>query len=169
MMGSLNQQVGDYRQAEKDYRNAIKVESNIAGPRTNLALLLDAKLRVMKTEAERERAVEEIKNLRREENRLLKVDVERAKDLPNTHSLHYSYAMSCYLQDDLETATKHLQIALDQQPKSEQYLQAMTLILEKMEQFEKAGRMVDRLLELAPDNIGYQQLKKRILQNLKKE
>jgi len=45
----------------------------------------------------------------------------------------------------------------------------MTLILEKMEQFEKAGRMVDRLLELAPDNIGYQQLKKRILQNLKKE
>ena len=169
MMGSLNQQVGDYRQAEKDYRNAIKVESNIAGPRTNLALLLDAKLRVMKTEAERGRAMEEIKNLRREENRLLKVDVERAKDLPNTHSLHYSYAMSCYLQDDLETATKHLQIALDQQPKSEQYLQAMTLILEKMEQFEKAGRMVDRLLELAPDNIGYQQLKKRILQNLKKE
>lgn len=169
MMGSLNQQVGDYRQAEKDYRNAIKVESNIAGPRTNLALLLDAKLRVMTTEAERGRAMEEIKNLRREENRLLKVDVERAKDLPNTHSLHYSYAMSCYLQDDLETATKHLQIALDQQPKSEQYLQAMTLILEKMEQFEKAGRMVDRLLELAPDNIGYQQLKKRILQNLKKE
>lgn len=169
MMGSLSQQVGDYRQAEKDYRNAIKVESNIAGPRTNLALLLDAKLRVMTTEAERERAMEEIKNLRREENRLLKVDVERAKDLPNTHSLHYSYAMSCYLQDDLETATKHLQIALDQQPKSEQYLQAMTLILEKMEQFEKAGRMVDRLLELAPDNIGYQQLKKRILQNLKKE
>ena len=169
MMGSLNQQVGDYRQAEKDYRNAIKVESNIAGPRTNLALLLDAKLRVMTTEAERGRAMEEIKNLRREENRLLKVDVERAKDLPNTHSLHYSYAMSCYLQDDLETTTKHLQIALDQQPKSEQYLQAMTLILEKMEQFEKAGRMVDRLLELAPDNIGYQQLKKRILQNLKKE
>ena len=169
MMGSLNQQVGDYRQAEKDYRNAIKVESNIAGPRTNLALLLDAKLRVMTTEAERGRAMEEIKNLRREENRLLKVDVERAKDLPNTHSLHYSYAMSCYLQDDLETATKHLQIALDQQPKNEQYLQAMTLILEKMEQFEKAGRMVDRLLELAPDNIGYQQLKKRILQNLKKE
>ena len=169
MMGSLSQQVGDYRQAEKDYRNAIKVESNIAGPRTNLALLLDAKLRVMTTEAERERAMEEIKNLRREENRLLKVDVERAKDLPNTHSLHYSYAMSCYLQDDLETTTKHLQIALDQQPKSEQYLQAMTLILEKMEQFEKAGRMVDRLLELAPDNIGYQQLKKRILQNLKKE
>ena len=169
MMGSLSQQVGDYRQAEKDYRNAIKVESNIAGPRTNLALLLDAKLRVMTTEAERGRAMEEIKNLRREENRLLKVDVERAKDLPNTHSLHYSYAMSCYLQDDLETATKHLQIALDQQPKSEQYLQAMTLILEKMEQFEKAGRMVDRLLELAPDNIGYQQLKKRILQNLKKE
>ena len=169
MMGSLNQQVGDYRQAEKDYRNAIKVESNIAGPRTNLALLLDAKLRVMTTEAERGRAMKEIKNLRREENRLLKVDVERAKDLPNTHSLHYSYAMSCYLQDDLETATKHLQIALDQQPKSERYLQAMTLILEKMEQFEKAGRMVDRLLELAPDNIGYQQLKKRILQNLKKE
>ena len=162
IMGSINQQVGDYSQAEKDYRNAIKVESNIAGPRTNLAILLEAKLQVMKTEADRERTSKEIKGLRLKENELLKVDVERAKDLPNTHSLHYSYAMSCYLQGDLEITKKHLGIALNQQPQSEQYLQAMALVLEKMEEFEAASRMVDRLLERAPDNIGYQQLKVRI-------
>ena len=39
----------------------------------------------------------------------------------------------------------------------------MTLFLEKIEDFEQANETVDRLLKIAPDNAGYQQIKVRIL------
>lgn len=165
MMASLNERIGDVVQAEKDYRNAIKVEPNIAGPRTNLTLLLDSKRQSLESEAEREQVSQEIKALRLEENQLLAVDVDRAKDLPNTHGLHYSYAMSCYLQEDFEKTKKHIQIALDQQPESQQYLQAMALLLEKLEEYEQASQYLDRLLKVAPGNRGYQQMK---MQNMLK-
>lgn len=166
MQGGLNQQLGDFSQAEQDYRNAIRVEPNIPGPRTNLALLLDAKQRVLPAAADREQAAEEADRLRREEHALLKVDIERAKDLPNTHALHYGYAMASYLQEEYDETKKHLGIALEQQPESEQYLQAMALFLEKIKEFKQADQMVDRLLEIAPDNAGYQQMKRQALQNL---
>ena len=169
MLGGLNQQMGDFSQAEKDYRNAIQVEPNIPGPRTNLALLLDAKQQSLPTAGQRDKIAEEIKRLRKEEHELLKVDVERAKDLPNTHALHYGYAMSSYLQDDYDETKKHLTIALEQQPENEQYLQAMALFLEKIKEFEQADQMIDRLLKIAPDNRGYQQMKIQSQQNLKSQ
>ena len=112
MLGGLNQQMGDNNQAEKDYRNAIRVEPNIPGPRTNLALLLDSKQRSTPAAAERDKLAQEAKRLRREEHELYKIDVQRAKDLANTHGLHYSYAMSSYLQDEYDETRKHLTIAL---------------------------------------------------------
>ena len=128
-----------------------------------------AKRAGLKTKAEQEEVSREIKALRLEENKLLAVDVQRAKDLQNTDGLHFSYAMSCYLLDDFEKAKKHIKIALDQQPESQQYLQAVTLLLEKMEEFEAASQYVDRLLKMDPSNRGYQQMKMRILLNMKKQ
>ena len=77
--------------------------------------------------------------------------------------------MSCYLQNDFEKAKKHIKIALGQQPERQQYLQAMTLLLEKLEEFEAANQYIDRLLKLDPSNRGYQQIKMRILFNMKKQ
>ena len=168
MMADLNDRIGNFDQAENDYRNAIKIQPNVSGPRTNLARLL-AKRAGLKTKAEQEEVSREIKALRLEENKLLAVDVQRAKDLQNTDGLHFSYAMSCYLLDDFEKAKKHIKIALDQQPESQQYLQAVTLLLEKMEEFEAASQYVDRLLKMDPSNRGYQQIKMRILLNMKKQ
>ena len=169
MLGGLNQQMGDYEQAEKDYRNAIRVEPNIPGPRTNLALLLDSKQLSIQKPAERNKMIEEVKRLRQEEHALLKIDVERAKDLPNTDALHYGYAMSAYLQEDYDETKKHLAIALEQQPENEQYLQAMALFLEKVKEYQQADQMVNRLLEIAPDNAVYQQMKVQALRNLMRE
>ena len=168
MLGGLNQQLGDYRQAEKDYRNAIRVEPNIPGPRTNLALLLDAKQQVVSA-SERSKLAEEVKRLRKEEHELLKIDVLRAKDLANTHALHYGYAMSSYLQEDFDETKKHLGIALEQQPENEQYLQAMVLFLEKIEEFKQADQMMDRLLKIDPENAVYRQMKDNALRNLMRE
>jgi len=169
MLGSLNEQIGDFPQAEKDYRNAIKVEPNIPGPRVNLAFLLDAKQQSMKTPAERNKVIEEVKKLRREEHALLKVDVERAKDLPNTHPLHYGYAMSAFVQGDYDETKTHLGIALEQQPENEQYLQAMALFLERIKEYKQADQMMDRLLKIAPDNPVYKQMKIQNLQNWTRE
>ena len=169
MLGGLNQQAGDYKQAEKDYRNAIRVEPNIPGPRTNLALLLDAKQRSTPAAVQRDKLADEVRRLRKEEHELLKVDIQRAKDLSNTHGLHYSYAMSSYLQDEYDETKKHLTIALEQQPENEQYLQAMALFLEKIKEFERADQMIDRLLKIAPDNRSYQQMKIQAQQNLKSQ
>ncbi len=165
MMASLNERIGDFVQAEKDYRNAIKIEPNVPGPRTNLTVLLEAKRQSLKDAAARERVSQEIQALRLAENKLLAVDVERAKDLSNTHGLHYSYAMSCYLQEDFDNAKKHMKIALGQQPESQQYLQALSLLLDKLEEYEEAGKYLDRLLKVAPGNRGYQQMK---MQNMLK-
>ena len=168
MVADLNDRIGNFDQAERDYRNAIKIQPNVSGPRTNLTRLL-AKRAERKTKAEQEEVLQEIKALRLEENKLLAVDVERAKDLQNTDGLHFSYAMSCYLLDDFEKAKKHIKIALDQQPESQQYLQAMTLLLEKLEESEAAIQYVDRLLKMDPSNRGYQQIKMRILLNMKNQ
>ena len=169
MLGSLNQQMREYVQAEENYRTAIRVEPNITGPRTNLALLLDAKQQSMPKAADRDKAAEEVKKLRKEEYELLKIDVQRSEDLANTHALHYGYAMSSYLQNEYDETKKHLTIALDQQPENEQYLQAMALFLEKIKEFEQADQMIDRLLKIAPDDRSYQQMKIQAQQNLKSQ
>ena len=169
MKGGINQLIGDFSQAEKDYRNAIRVGPNTPGPRTNLALLLDSKQRSMQTPAARNKVIEEVKRLRREEHELLRIDVERAKNLPDTHALHYGYAMSSFVQGDYDETEKHLAIALEQQPENERYLQAMALFLERIKEYKQADQMMDRLLKIDPENAVYQKMKDNALRNLKRE
>ena len=169
IMANFHEKIRDFSQAEKNYRNAIKIEPYVSGARGNLAVLLEAKRRTVKNEAERQQLAQEIKALRLAENKLLAVDVERAKDLPNTHALHFNYALSCYSQQDYEKAKKHIKIAFEQQPQSQQYLYAMVYVSEKLDEYEEANRYVDLLLKIAPGNRDYQEAKRRILLKLKKE
>ena len=169
VLGSLSEQIGNFGQAEKNYRDAIQVDPNVAGTRRNLAVLLTRKMQVVPTAAERDQIAAEIKELRKQEHELLKVDVERAKNIANAHALHYDYAMSAYIQEDFDETKKHLAIALAQQPDDQQYLQAMALFLAKIKEFKEANAIIDRLLIMDPDNVGYQQMKLEVLRNLKNE
>jgi len=169
VLGSLSEQIGNFGEAEKNYRNAIQVDPNIAGARRNLAVLLTRKMQVVPTAAERDQIAAEIKELRKQEHELLKVDVERAKNIANAHALHYDYAMSAYIQEDFDETKKHLAIALAQQPDDQQYLQAMALFLAKIKEFKEANAIIDRLLIMDPDNVGYRQMKLEALRNLKNE
>jgi len=150
VLGSLSEQIGNFGEAEKNYRNAIQVDPNIAGARRNLAVLLTRKMQVVPTAAERDQIAAEIKELRKQEHELLKVDVERAKNIANAHALHYDYAMSAYIQEDFDETKKHLAIALAQQPDDQQYLQAMALFLAKIKEFKEANAIIDRLLIMDP-------------------
>ena len=91
-----------------DYRNAIRVEPNISRARGRIWLSfwtpssrLDAGSRNVDKVA-----LKRPSRLRKEEHELLKIDVQRAKDLPNTHALHYGYAMSAYVTRATTTKPK---------------------------------------------------------------
>lgn len=149
------------RRAEKNYRDAIRVDPNVTGPRANLAAILEIKARMAASNKIREELVAEIEKLRSDEHNLLKVDLRRAEKIAGTHALHYRYAMSCYLQNDLDGTEKHLKIAVDQQPDNASYLSALAAYFLHVQNFAEANKVADRLLEIDPNNEGYLQIKRQ--------
>jgi tetratricopeptide (TPR) repeat protein len=147
------------RISENNYRDAIRVDPNVTGPRANLAALLEAKTRMAASEKIRNALVAEIDKLRTEEHNLLKIDIRRAESIPGTHALHYRFAMSCYLQNDLSNTEKHLKIAVGQQPKEVSYLAALAAYYLHVKKRDEASTVVDQLLEIDPNNKGFQQMK----------
>lgn len=164
-LASLYEMLGQMDRAEESYRTAISVEPNVSGARVNLAVLLEQKTQVLRSQAmamaqqgEREKFQSLMQNvqslgqqaaqLRKEEHRLLAVDVKRAEGLSNTHLLHYRYAMSCYLQKEFELTEKHLKIALSQQPDSQDYLAALVAFYEFDGQPDKVAEYNRRLNEV---------------------
>ena len=125
MLADLYQLTGELTKAMDSYRTAIVVEPNLAGPRANLAYLLDAQVNQLRaqmrpngnpTSAEQlselndriQLLAGESAKLRGQEHALLRKDLERSEGLPGTHGLHYRFAMSSYLQNDLSATEKHL-------------------------------------------------------------
>jgi tetratricopeptide (TPR) repeat protein len=161
---SRKERDGYLRRAETNYRDAIRVEPNVTGPRANLAAILETKVRMAASNQIRQELVAEIENLRSQEHELLKVDIRRAAKIAGTHALHYRYAMSCYLQDDLDLTEKHLKIAVDQQPENAAYLSALAAYYLHVKNFPKADEVADRLLEIEPSNEGYLQIKRQSAQ-----
>ena len=161
---SRKERDGYLRRAETNYRDAIRVEPNVTGPRANLAAILETKVRMAASNQIRQELVAEIENLRSQEHELLKVDIRRAAKIAGTHALHYRFAMSCYLQDDLDLTEKHLKIAVDQQPENAAYLSALAAYYLHVKNFPKADEVADRLLEIEPSNEGYLQIKRQSAQ-----
>jgi len=185
MLGGLHEMLDDLERAKDDYRAAITVEPNLAGPRSNLAAVLDAEVRQMEREIRqmrpsgsmnvadlqqmRERmrrrgeqmirSAQTVERLRLEEHQLLAIDVARAEDLQDTHGLHYRYAMSCFVQKDIESTEKHLLEAYTQAPDNSAYQMGMATFYVHVEDGEKAMVYVDKLLEGDPQHPGYRSLR----------
>jgi Tfp pilus assembly protein PilF len=174
-LASLAEMLGKEEQAINHYRTAMKVEPYMAGPRANLAALFDdqkTRLETQRTQsvnegnaagattlAEKIQQLErQIQQLRIQEHELLKRDIERVAALSNTHSLHYRYAMSCYLQGDNAGVEKHLLEANRQAPNDTLYLLGMATYYVQEKQPEPAKRYILRLLELEPNHAGYKKL-----------
>lgn len=109
------------------------------------------------TEADRlqRRAAE----LRVEEQPLLERD---AKLAPHNSAIQHRLGMCAYLNGDLDLAEASLRRAVELDGDSPRYTLMLALLLEKREKFGEALRWADRLLELAPDNPGYRQLRENI-------
>ena len=185
MLGGLHEMLGDRERAKGDYRAAITVEPNLAGPRSNLAAILDAEvqqteqeirqmrpsgrmdatqLQQMRDRMRRQgeqmiRSAQTVERLRLEEHQLLTIDVERAKDLQETHGLHYRYAMSCFVQKDIESTKKHLLEAYTQAPDNPVYQMGLATYYVHVEDGEKAMGYIEQLLESDPRHPGYRSLR----------
>ncbi len=176
MLAGIYESQNDASRATDAYRTAIMVEPNLTGPRSNLAAMLDAQADALRQQLRSQasdgvpagqlksltqqlsRLAEESVRLRKEEHELLKKDIERSEGLPGTHGLHYRFAMSSYMQQDLEATEKHLLEANRLEPGVPAYLLGLATFYLQQQQPELAAEYVNQLIKLDPEHPGYQSL-----------
>lgn len=121
---SLCEQRGKIPEAIAAYQTAIRVEPNMAGPRTNLAALLD-EVGQQGDDQARARAAQ----LRRDELPLLARDSKLA---PENAVVQYRYGLALYLDGQLQEALGQLQRAVELAPEMRDYQLALQLLQEKL-------------------------------------
>jgi len=147
-LGLLYANQGKTEDSVDEYRTAIRLEPSVAGPRSNLAGLL-----------EQQGMTEEVRKLREEEAEILARD---AKLLPNNATIHYRLGLAYYLIGRQEEATTALERAYTLDPTVPDFLMTLTLLYEKQQQWAKAIDAADRLTRLQPGNPMYLQIQQRI-------
>jgi Flp pilus assembly protein TadD len=165
-LGVLYESLARDQQAIDAYRTAIRIEPGLAGPRSNLAALLERLLQQQAATASRRPLPprmrnyhEEIERLRAEELELLARD---ARLLPDSAVIQYRFGLAAYLNGRLEDAEQALRRAVELEPNNEQFLLAAALLYEKFKRWDEARQMVQRLLKLQPNDPSAQQLRQRI-------
>ncbi len=141
----LAERQGDYRQAEQCYRDAMRVQPLVTGPRSNLANLL----------AERLNRPQEAAELWREELEFMRRDAELA---PGNPLVQYRLGLNYYLNGRLEEAREALQSATNLQPGNVRYALTLALLYQKLTRWDDAIAQTRRLIQLEPDNPSHRQL-----------
>jgi tetratricopeptide (TPR) repeat protein len=171
-LGGLRERMGQMNQAADSYQTAIRLQPNLTGPRSSLAYIYENKVQSLqqKGQANRSEAAQKqiqnlnsrIAELRQKDHELLGIDVQRATGLPGVDALHYRYGMSCYLQNDLAGAEKHLKIANEMAPEQEGYLMGLATFFLQQQNGVEAEKYVSKLLKFNPEHPGYIGLKKQL-------
>jgi Flp pilus assembly protein TadD len=179
--GSLYERLGRINDAIASYRNAMSVQPELTGPRSNLAALLDLKASQLNGEirqlasqrqlskSQRDALVAKIellnsqsKDLRAQEHVRLGRDIKRVENVTGAHFLHYRYGMSNYLQGDTDAALKHLKLAVEKAPENPTYLLGLATFYLQMGNVDAARPLIEELLKLDPQNASYQMLMKQL-------
>ncbi len=147
----MAEQEGRMQSAIESYRQAIRVEPNVTGARTNLVALLERNLNSRPAgsvdEATTRKLQAEISELRATELKLLARDVNL---LPQAASIQYRYGLALYVDGQKDKALTHLLRAGELEPSNYEYVQAITLMYKSMRNWEEATRWAQKLIELAP-------------------
>lgn len=182
-IGNIAEGTGDFRKAKRMYRQAVRIEPHVSGPRRNLARILDSEAQQLDRQirsmaqqgikggepiiAQIAKLSQEIQRLRNEELEIMKVDVQRAGDDPNAHGLHYFLGMELYLSGEIQGAEKSLLKAVELSPQSEQYLYGLAVFYQAFDRWEEAAEYCQKLLDLAPSNVPYTELMQQIREKRK--
>jgi tetratricopeptide (TPR) repeat protein/nitrate/TMAO reductase-like tetraheme cytochrome c subunit len=174
-LGSVYEMLGQVDKAKQSYETAMNVAPDTIGARANLAAILDLDVSLLQqqqasleqnnmpkqvelTGEKISQLQKRIEQLRQREHQLIKKDLDRSSGLANTDGLHYRYAMSCYLQDQLDEAETHLLKAYEINPDVPTYLIALASFYQKKENWEKATEYAEKLIALHPAHPGYRNL-----------
>lgn len=130
---------GDLDAAIGHLRDAIRMESYLTGPRSELARMLSA----------RGGASGEVQSLREEEAKLLRRDTEL---LPDQASPHYRLGMLLYLLGRHAEAVESLEEACRLEPESFDNLTALALLQEQQRQWGDAIRTLKQMNRLRPND-----------------
>ena len=167
-LGLLAEQIGKPQQAIEHYRDALRLEPQATGPRSNLAVLYD----VMADSVSGERLTPEDEKLkeswrqqatkmREEELPLLLRDADL---LPKEPSLQYRSGLALYMADRNEEALERIRRAVDLSPEEAQYRTTLVLLLQKMKKFTDAIDALRPLLDRQPNDPGLSQLLRQLQQ-----
>ncbi|MFC1757423.1 tetratricopeptide repeat protein [Planctomycetota bacterium] len=138
------------QKAVEHYQNAIRVQPDVTGPRSNLSGVLEKLGRT-----------DQVAKLRAEELTLLERDSGIA---PNVAVVQYRYGLALYMNDRFDDAATVIEKACDLAPESAEYRYMLTALLQKLERYDEALRHADRLLQLQPENPTFHQLRSQLLQ-----
>ncbi len=145
-LATLDRRQGRVESAMKHLTAAIALEPYLAGPRKELASLMQ----------EHGGDAAEIRRLQTEEANLLERD---AKLAPNNAEIQYQLGLLRYTLDDYDRAEVALQQACDKSPRSYDYRMALALLQEKqyeltgnVSKFEAAIGSLTKLHELNPED-----------------
>ena len=149
--GVLNEQLGLSNKAERAYRRAIQLDPAVAGPRSNLAALL-----------EQHGDSEQARRLREEEEQRLARDVSL---LPENAMLHYRLGLLRYILGRASGVEEELLHAVELEPRSTEFLLTLTLWYEKQQRWPEAVRYARRLVTLESNNDMF----RRVLDNMEQQ
>lgn len=165
--GLLAEQQGRQQEAIRQYQAAIAVEPGVAGPRTNLAALLERNMPAPVSAASRStdtEAEQVVRRLRKEELQLLARDVQL---LPEAAAIQYRYGLALYVEGNSEAAVEHLIKAAQLAPDDATYAQAVCLLFESLQRWSEAMDWAEEGLRRSGGASEYQLLKARIEQGHK--
>lgn len=137
--------------AAEHYRNAIRVQPDVTGPRSNLAGVLE----------QLGKPPEQIAKLRAQELKLLERDAKLATDVA---VVQYRYGLALYLNKKLEESVRVIRRACQLAPESVEYRYMLTGLLQRLGRYKEALVEIERLIQLQPHNQSFQGLKAQLQQ-----
>jgi tetratricopeptide (TPR) repeat protein len=149
-LAELYRSQGNTAKSIASLRDAIRMEPYLSGPRSEVARMLE----------QAGQGVEEIRRLREEEIELLLRDSEL---LPESGRPHYQRGMLLYLLERSDEALKALEEACRVEPRSFDYLMALTLLYEQEGARAKAIETLRKMDALRPNDPMVANLLQRIM------
>jgi tetratricopeptide (TPR) repeat protein len=149
-LAELYRSQGNAAKSIASLRDAIRMEPYLSGPRSEVARMLE----------QAGQDAEEIRRLREEEIELLVRDSEL---LPESGQPHYQRGMLLYLLERNDEALKALEEACRIEPRSFDYLMALTLLYEQEGQRTKAIETLRKMNALRPNDPIVANLLQRIM------
>jgi tetratricopeptide (TPR) repeat protein len=166
-LATIAEQMGKPADAIQSFRDAIKVEPYRAGPRRELARLLDlARLdpALAALRAQLKPTPDEIRTLRAQEVDLLTRDAEL---LPGDPRPHYDRGMLLYLLDRVDDAREAFDEACRLAPDDYEAWMALALVSEKQHRWEDAARALKEMQRLRPDGEEWKGMLQRMAETVR--